>query len=464
MDEITSKRGDELKVNRDFSFLSLMKFVFPSIFTFLFIAAYQTVDGIFIELFVGDLAIAAVNLFYPVLSLLVAVGIMLGTGANAMTLRYIGEGNKKRADSVFSQTVIVAVIISVVSSIALLVFAEPIMRFLGASDLNIGYLRPYYFVLSAGAIMIVIQSALGVFVIGEGKSTLTAVLIVVGGVLNCVLDFVFMKFLEMGIMGAAVATLIGYSSSVIYALWFYSSKKKHAKGKSIYDFGFTKIRPRDIFTVCSNGSSDLVSNLSGGITALFMNRIIMSFCGEIGVSALSVVLYFQFFIVAVFMGFSMAVEPIFSYHYGKGDVYVRRRIFKLSVGWVALLSVLLGAVMWLFRGQVVGLFFKPGTDIFALTLKGLEFAIPACLFCGFNTFASSLFTAFGNGLVSALLSVSRTLVILSALVFFLSAVFGENGLWAAWTITEFVSFFISVFVVIKYKNRYGYLNSKNKPV
>lgn len=466
MDEIkpneTPLTEDDKQLGQNFGFFSLMKFAVPSIFALVFVAVYQLVDGMFIEKFVGtpevgEISIAAVNLFYPILSLFVAAGIMLGTGGNAVVVKLLGEGKKKEADRIFSETIIFSVIVSVIISAICLIFRETIMVWLGASEINVEYLRPYYTVLSAAGPVIMLQMALGVMLIGEGRSVLAAVLLIIGGVLNCVLDWLFMAVFHWGITGAAIATAIGYAVTIFYAIYYYSPV-----GKSKYKIRITGIKIREIGFICFNGSSEMISNLSGGVTALFMNHIIFRFQGEIGQSALSVVLYFQFIIIAVFMGFTMAVAPVFSYHYGTGNKEMRAKVFKLSILWTAILGIVLSVLFFLFREPIVGLFFNKGTRIYELTMKGFMFAVPAALFVGFNAFASALFTAFSNGGISAFLSVLRTLIILTGMLFLLSWLFGENGMWVSWAATEAISLVVSAVFLFAYRKKYAYVKLKKQ--
>lgn len=455
MDEkkiVETDMGENSELSRDYNLGSLLIFVLPSIFTFIFIAVYQIVDGIFIEKYVGPYAISAVNLYYPVISLLLAVGMMMGTGGNAMIVELIGRGEKEEADRRFSQTIIVAVLISVIFAVIGIIFADPIMRLLGASDVNIGYLKFYYMVLTACAPAVMLQTVLGILIIGEGKTVTTGVLIIAGGMANIVLDYVFMKYLNWGIKGAAFATVIGYIVPVLYAVYFYSPV-----GGSKYHLRPVKIEVKKILTLCYNGSSEMVSNLAAGVTALFMNWIAYKFHGNVGVSVVSVFLYVQFIVMAIFMGMTTAVEPLFSYHYGNGNVRMRKKILKLSLTLTSVFTVIVTVSIALFYRQIAGVFFNSvgeSKEFFDLACKCLVFAVPACLFTGFNIFASGMFTAFSNGAISALLSCVRTFVVLSACIFGLSAVFGANGLWASWGASEAISLILSVFMMFKYRKKY----------
>ena len=305
--------------------------------------------------------------------------------------------------------------------------------------------------LSSFSITILLQSELGIFIIGEGKTVVAAVVIMVGGVLNCALDYLFMAKLGMGIRGAAIATVIGYCSTIAYALWFYVLARK-----SSYHLEAAMPDPREIGSVCFNGSSDMVSNLAQGVTVLFMNHLAYRCYGEEGVSALTVVTYVQVLIMMVFMGFTSAVEPVFSYHYGSGNTGMRKRVYRLSMLWTVALGAALTLLLLLFRAQVIGIFFKPGTRFYEIARLGYLISLPACLFVGINIFGSGLFTAFSNGFVSGMLSLLRTFVVLTACLYGLTALFGGPGLWSAWPAAELICVVITLLILRKYRGKYQY--------
>lgn len=443
--------NQEAELGRDFTFRSLMKFVAPSIFTFVLIAVYQMVDGIFIERFVGEMAISAINLFYPIISLFIAAGIMIGTGGNAVIVRKVGEGKHKEAGETFSRVIVFTILLGIFCTAVCLIFADPIMKLCGATEGTIEYFRPYYMTMSAFSIAILLQSELGILIIGEGKTVVAAVVIMVGGVLNCVLDYMFMHNLNMGIKGAAIATVIGYCSTIIYAVWFYI-----IAGKSSYKLELAKPDLREIGQICFNGSSDMVSNLAQGVTVLFMNHLANRCYGEVGISALAVVTYVQVFIMMVFMGFTSAVEPVFSFHYGSGNVEMRKRVYKLSMQWNIVLGVISMILLYFLRNQAVGIFFAHGTEFYQIAEKGYLLSLPACLFVGINIFGSGLFTAFSNGVISGLLSFIRTFLILTACLYGMTALFGGNGLWLAWPAAELLSLIATFLALFKYRDSYQY--------
>lgn len=439
-------------LSRDYTLGSLTLFVLPSIFTFVFIAVYQIVDGMFIEKYVGPYAMSAVNLYYPVISVLLAIGTMLGTGGNALIVKLLGEGEKEEANRVFSMIILVSAGISVLIGVLGIVFANPMFKLLGAIDGNINDLSAYYMILTAFAPAIMLQTVLGILIIGEGKSITTSFLIISGGVSNIVLDYIFMKNFGWGTKGAAIATAIGYIITVIYAIYFYSPM-----GGSKYQFRFLKIDFKKIGSICVNGSSEMVSYLAAGITTLFMNRLAYKYYGEIGVSVVSVFLYVQFIVMAVFMGTATAVEPLLSYHYGNGNVKMRKRIFRLTSIMIIISSIVVMILVAVFGNQIACVFYSNTGDdkpFYELACICIHYTVPACIFTGYNIFASGVFTAFSNGGISALLSGVRTFVAFSICILGLSALFGGIGLWLSWAVAEVLSLVLSIGMLIKYKKRY----------
>jgi hypothetical protein len=178
--------------------------------------------------------------------------------------------------------------------------------------------------------------------------------------------------------------------------------------------------------------------------------------GETGFSALTVVTYVQVLIMMIFMGFTSAVEPVFSYHYGTGNIDMRKKVYRLSMTWCVVLGVSCMLLLFLFRRPIVRIFFSPETEFYRVASLGCLLTLPACLFVGVNTFGSGLFTAFSNGLVSGLLSFVRTFLVLTVCIFGMTALFGGTGLWSAWPTAELLCLGITVAVLVKYRERYQY--------
>ena len=443
---------NDIAFEQTFTPVSLIKFALPSIAVSIFTAVYPMVDGFFIKKYAGEIALGVGNLYYPILCIFVSIGTMIGSGGNAEMLRRVGAGDREGASSLFSQMVEFCVLVGLALSAVLMIFAEPIMVALGSTPVNRVFLSPYYRILGAGSTLLLLQSSLGSFLIGEGNIVGSAITFAAGGILNCVLDFVFMEFFDMGITGAAIATLLGYSCTTIYSIYYYLIRKK-----SIYTPRLSRISAKELSAPCVNGMSEMVSNLAGGVTAWFGNLLATYFYGEIGVSVLSAIVYYQFLVTATFSGFNVAVAPIFSYYFGAEEKAKRKSVFRMCIGWLLAISCVILVLYVFMKRLLVGFYFSPGTFEFDLTLKGFGWFISATAFIGINMFASSLFTAFSNGVVSAVLSVLRTFVILTICMFGLSALLGAEGFWISWAAAELLACVVSVVFMLKYRQRYEYM-------
>ena len=433
-----------MKPDRDFTLGGFFIYVLPSIFAYIFNGVYTIVDGAFIEKFEGPYAIASVNLYYPVLNLLLAAGLMTGTGGSVALSLLSGKGQKDKADAMFSRLMELTCGFAVFVSVIGLAFTGPLMRLLGATDGNITYFRQYYVIMIAASFAVVFSSMVVPMFFAEGKTAHIAVLTLIGGVLNVALDALFMGMFGWGIKGAATATVIGYSVPALYGLYFYAPFNRHG---STYRFGPTRIDLREVIPVLYNGSSEMVSNLASGATALVMNHLAYRCSGEVGVSVVSVYLYAQFLAMACFMGLTSAVEPVISFHNGSENVPMQKKIYRYSLFWITVMSVVIAVLIGLFHRQIVSVIFEPAGEkmrFYTLACRSLMLMIPACLVCGYNIFISGLFTGYSNGTVSAILSFLRTFVILSVAMVILAMVWGSDGLWISWFAAEAVMLVISV--------------------
>lgn len=446
-------RDDEL--NRDHTGWSLFLFVLPAIITYVFNGLYTSVDGAFIEKFEGPFAIAAVNLYYPVLNLTLALGMMIGSGGGVALAALRGQNEGKKADGLFTQLILFTGLIGVIIAAAGNIFADRIIVWLGASEGNLPYFVPYYRVMVTLSPILIYAAILMPFFLAEGKNVAIAVTSIGGGILNIVLDYLFMGPLGLGIAGAAAATMIGYGLPVAYALLFYLTKKPWG---SSFRFCRYRLMPKRILLALYNGSSEMVTNLANGVTALIMNHLAYRFFTEIGVSVVSVYLYVQFMIMAVFMGMTAALEPLISYHYGSRNFVRGKKVYGMALRMTGIFSAVIFAVMVFFYKDIVTVFFASSGEeaqFYTLACASLAFALPACLITGFNIFISGLFTAYGNGTVSAILSVLRTFVFLVAAMYLLTEFWHAHGLWLSWFAAEVPSLIVGIIFLIRYREKYG---------
>lgn len=436
---------------RQFTLPSLMRFALPNIIMMVFLSMYTIVDGMFISRYVGTLALSAVNMTYPLNCLEMALGIMLASGGSAVIARQLGEGAPEKARHNFSFLLIISVAVSLVFLLAGLFALDPIVRALGASEAQFELCCTYARILLLFSPAFFLQTAFQTLFITAGRPGLGLAATVGGGLTNIVLDYVFIARLHWGIAGAAVATGLGYLVPAVAGLIFFSCNRR---GTLFF------VRPRAdwrmLLFACGNGSSEMVTNIANAITTYLFNLIFLHYWGEDGVASITIVLYFQFVFTAVFFGFSMGVAPVFSYKYGAQDSPQLRRLFRYCVGFVLLCSVCCTALSLAVIRPCLTLFTDAGSRVFAITIEGFPLYAASFLFMGVSIFASSLFTAFSDGRVSAIISFARTLVFLVGMLLLLPLLLGETGVWLAVPAAELLGLAVSVRYLIRLRGTYHY--------
>lgn len=440
----------EKGISQKFGVVSLLRFALPSTVMMMIISVYTIVDGIFVSNFVGDNAFTALNIVFPFCTVVIAIGTMFSTGSNAIISKKLGEGNVKGARESFSFLTSVAVVAGIILLLVGTVFTENIARALGATDNIINNAKIYLFIVSLFAPAFVIQILAQIMFVTAGKPHFGLIITIAGGLANIVFDWLFIVVLNMGIAGAAIGTGLGNVIPAIVFLAFFSRKN------CMIRFIRFKFNGHELLKTVTNGSSELVSNLANSITAFIFNLMVLRIAGENGVATLGILMYSQFLMISVFLGYSQGVSPVISYKYGAGDEKQLKKIFKISI-----ISVIVGSVfVFVFsiaaKDMIILIFTDRGSNIFNIARKGFPLFSIAYLFMGINLFSSSLFTALSNGKISAFISFLRTFVFILIAIFTMPYIFGINGVWLAIPVAEFITIFVSCLILIKYRKVYKY--------
>ena len=431
---------------------SLFLFSLPSIIGMVFMNLYTMVDGMFVSRFVGTDALSAINIVFPIIMTVIAISTMLSTGGNAIISKKMGERKENEARKDFSTIVFISIALSVIISILSFIFINPLLKFLGANDSIYNYCFSYAVIslifLPATMFSVVFQT----FFITIGKANLGLTFTIIGGISNVILDYVFIKVLNFGISGAAIATGIGYSIPGLLGLAYFIFNRKN----SLYIVKTKIFNLKLLSETCINGSSEMVSSLSASIVTLLFNNILMKLIGVDGVAAVTVILYIQGLLVAVFMGYSMGCSPLISFNYGKKDNDRLHKIYKLSIIGIIVTSILVFMFGLLKSDLLVSIFTSNGTNVYKLSNIGLKLFSISFLFIGLNLFTSALFTALSNGKISAIISFLRTLIFIVISVLVLPLLIGINGVWLSVPVAELLSLIVSIFYLKKYKSKYKY--------
>ncbi len=438
-------------IAKDFKFFSLLRFALPTMVMMIFMSLYSIVDGIFISRLLGTNALSAANIVYPVISIVFAVGIMLSTGGSALIAKKLGEGKEREAREDFSFLTLVSFLFGIAILLIGNIFIEPIVRALGSTDALLPYCVDYLSVSLLLTPAAMLQMMFQTFFVTAGKPLIGLMLTISGGVANMILDYLFMGPFNMGISGAALATGIGELIPAVIGL-FYFLFTRH----SLY---LTKpvVRFQVLKESCFNGSSEMVTNLSTAVVTYLFNITMLKFLGEPGVAAITIVLYGQFLFNALYMGFSMGVAPVISYNHGSQNLPLLKRIFKICIGFISISSILITIMALVSSPVIVEIFTPIGSATYDIAKTGFFLFSINYIFAGINIYSSSMFTAFSDGKVSALISFVRTFVLIVLNILLLPYLIGVNGVWLAVPAAEFMTLFLSVYLFYKKRDVYHYL-------
>ena len=441
----------DIRLSDHFTYKKLFRFTLPSVVMMIFTSVYGVVDGFFVSNFVGKTEFAAVNFIMPFLMILGTVGFMFGTGGSALVSKTLGEGRREKANRIFSLILYSSVVLSLLISFFGILFLRPIASFLGAEGRLLDDCVLYGRIILAANPCYTLQMQFQSFFVTAEKPQLGLAVTVASGVTNMVLDGIFVGVLPWGLVGAAVATAVSQVVGGIVPLVYFL-----LPNTSVLRLGKTSFDGRALWKVCSNGSSELMSNLSMSLVSMLYNIQLMKYEQEDGVSAYGVLMYVNLVFLAVFIGYSIGVAPVIGYHYGAGNSEELKSLRKKSLIIISVASV---AMLFLSEGlayPLSDLFVGYDADLLALTRRGFVFYSFSFLFAGICIFGSSFFTALNNGLVSALISFLRTLVFQVAAVLLLPLIFGIDGVWISIVAAEFVAFLVTVGFLVAMRKKYRY--------
>ena len=429
---------------------TILPFTTPVMLLMVFSSLYTVVDGIVVSNFVGSLGLSAINIVYPLLNLGMAVSFMFATGSNAIIARKLGEGRKEEANQFMSLVTIMNLIAMALLTASFMIWDEPLYRMLGADDQLMPYCVEYGRIMVPGGMFFALQVLFQNYLVTADKPRLSLGLTIGAGVANIILDVLLVGVFDMGVGGAAVASVIGQAAAGLFPLTVFFSKKQ------IIHFEKPRWNGRELLFSMANGSSEMVTNLASAVTTTLFNLQMMAIVGEKGVAAISAILYLQFIFVAIFLGFTTGIAPVVSYNYGAGNKNNLKKLFRISIQVIGCFSILMFAISELFHTPLVMVFASKDPALRDLMIHGFMLLAVSFLFSGINIFASGYFTALNNGKISAFISMMRTFVLEVGALLLLPAVWGLDGVWLALPVAEFIAAVISVTLLIRYKKRYGY--------
>lgn len=440
-----------IQLSDHFGYRRLLRFTLPSMVMMVFTSIYGVVDGLFVSNCVGKTPFTAINFIMPFLMMLGGIGFMFGTGGGALIAKTLGMGDKDKAQKLFSMFVYITFGLGVIIMIAGILGLRPVASLLGAEGQLLEDCVTYGSIVLLSLPALILQFEFQSFFIVAEKPQLGLTVTVIAGVTNMVLDALLMWVFPLGLVGAALATatseLLG---GLIPLLYFSRANTSLLKlRRPSWDFGA-------LFKACTNGSSELLNNISMSIVSMLYNSQLMDYAKEDGVAAYGVLMYVNFVFISMFIGYSTGVAPVIGYHFGAQNRTELKSLRRKSSMIIACGAVMMFVASQLLAAPLAALFVGYDDALYAMTVHAFRIYSFSFLFAGVAIFGSAFFTALNNGLISAIIAFLRTLVFQVASVLLLPLIFDLNGIWLSIIVAEFAAAIVTVFCIIANQKRYRY--------
>ena len=441
-----------IQLSDHFTILRLLRFTAPSIIMMVFTSIYGVVDGFFVSNFAGKTPFAAVNFIMPVLMILGCPGFMFGTGGGALIAKKLGERQSQTANEVFSMLTVCAVVLGLALEVLGIAFLPAVARLLGAEGEMLGNCVRYGRIVLLALPFYLLQYYFQCLFATAQKPKLGLYVTVAAGVCNMALDALFVGVFHWGLAGAAAATAFSQFVGGVIPLVYFSKKREG----SLLAFARFRFNGKALAKTCSNGSSELMSNISMSLVSMLYNTQLMRYAGEDGVSAYGVLMYVSMIFMAIFIGYCVGSSPIVSFHYGAENRQELHGLLRKGLTILSVTAVAMFAAGELAARPLARLFVGYDEGLLAMTVHAFAIFSFSFLLSGFSIFGSSFFTALGDGLTSALISFLRTLVFQIAAVLIFPLIWKLDGIWLSIVAAEVMSVLVTAFFLVVKQKRYGY--------
>ena len=441
----------KVQLSDHFNYRKLMRFVLPSIAMMIFSSIYGVVDGFFVSNFVGEIPFKAVNFIFPFIMVLASFGFMFGAGGSALISKTLGEGNGEKANKLFSMLTYISAAAGVVVGGLGILFVEPLAKALGAEGDLLSDSVLYGRIILAAMPAFMLQQEFQSFFITAERPKMGLFVTLAAGCTNMLFDFLFIAVFGWGLVGAALATagsqLVGGIVPIVYFL---------RPNKSLLRLGKTNFDGRALIKTCTNGSSELFSNVAMSLVGILYNAQLMRYVGSDGIAAYGVMMYVGWIFVSIFVGFSIGTAPLIGFNFGAQNKAELKNLFRKCLIVTSSLSLIMFVLGETLARPLSMIFVSYNQGILDMTVRGLRIFSFQFIFCGMAIFGSGFFTALGNGLISAIISFTRTLVFQIGAVLLLPLVFNLDGIWASVIVAEAAAVALSAVFLIVYRKKYGY--------
>ena len=445
-----------VSISEHFTFKKIARITIFPIMLMVFISLYSVVDGLFIANFANNDAFAAVNLIFPFIMIIGSIGFMLGTGGTALVSKYLGEKKIEKANKTFSMIIYTTIAFGFFFSVFGALMVKPVVLMMAhfsqdSTEAMIEYAVMYGQLMMLGQIAFMLQNVFHSFFMVAEKGKMGFLFTLLAGLTNIIFDALFIAVLKMGIIGAALGTILGYVVGGIGPLLYFVFKKNLPirLGKTRLDF-------KDLFQAIYNGMSEFISNIAMNLVSVIYNAQLLRAYGVNGVSAYGVIMYLSFVFAAIFIGYSIGMAPPVGYNYGAQNKDELHNILKKSWTSMGVLGIAMFALSLSLAVPFAHLFGHGEQELINLIIQAAIIYSFAYLALGYSMFTSAFFTALNNGAVSTIISLCRTLIFQIGFAFLFPILFGDRSLWWALTAGELINVGLGTIFLILNRKKYGY--------
>lgn len=425
------------------------RFTGATVASLMVFSLYSIVDGLFVAKGVGEFAMAAVNLAVPFTNILFSIAVVFAVGANTIIAIYLGRGEGERADSLLSQNLALLTVIGAAISLLVLVFTVPFARLLGANETTLDYTVHYLRGLAPFALCFIVSYNMEILVKTDGYPRIAIATVVTGCLTNCALDYLAIFVLNWGVWGAAVATgLSQLLTCVIYLRHFLC-------GRSTFHIVRFRMDWRIYRRLLPLGVADGVTELCNGVMIFLFNHVILRCIGDDGLVSYSIIAYTNTLIVNTMLGISQGSQPLVSYHYGREDHAGCRKLLRYALTTVCVAAPLLFLGLYVFAPQIVSAYLSHASaELVDYSVHAFRRYSISYLLVGFNVVIGGFLTALERPVPAISISVGRGLVLQSAVLLTLAAVFGGDALWYTPILSEAMCLAMSLFFLRRYRREH----------
>lgn len=401
-----------------------IRFVTATAASLMVFSLYSMVDGLLVSLGVNEYAMSAVNLAIPFTNALFSLAVMFAVGSSTIIAIHLAQGKKEEANNLFSQNFFLLLGVGILISAAVLVLREPFAKMLGADEVTLDYVKQYLLGLAPFSACFIISYNLEVLIKTDGFPKLAVITVTTGAVANCILDYIAIFWLDMGVFGAAVATgLSQFITCVMYLAHFFGPKCTFRLRKFKFD-------PRVYKRLIPIGLSDGVTELCNGLMILLFNRTVQKYLGADGLVTYTVIAYMNTIVINLMMGISQGSQPLVSYRYGKNDMGSCKKLLGYGLKTALLFGVVCFVGLYVFAPQVVGAYLSEASaELVADSIVAFRQYGFSWLLVGFNVVIGGYLTALERPMPAIAISTGRGLIVQSAVLLLLAAATNGAGLW-----------------------------------